>query len=191
MLRLCLYGLGMPIDNIGIKDTLCDCFIRIILQETAVIATPIPLMTCRFAVLYHPNEQTILLTIHENIPHFLNITRLFPFAPDRISRTAKEVGIAHFASQVEGFFVHESYHKHFTCSVVLDDSGYQTLAVKFQHISCPHSPLDLVALARIESDCSTHYTLPCQEYQSCQSSSRRIVLTYFQSIFDNKANGAI
>jgi hypothetical protein len=82
-------------------------------------------------MLYDPNEQTILLTVHENISNFLNITRLFSLAPDRISRTAVKVGIADSASQVEGFFIHESYHKHFTCSVVLDDSGYQTLAIKF------------------------------------------------------------
>src|SRR6266568_2099428 len=131
MLRLCLYGVGIAIDSIRIKNALSHRFIRIILQETTVITTAIAFMACRVTVLYHPNEQTILLTIHENIPHFLNITRLFPLAPDRISRTAEKVGITHFASQVEGFFIHKSHHKHFTCSVVLDDSGYQTLAVKF------------------------------------------------------------
>src|SRR6266699_5683256 len=91
-------------------------------------------------MLNYTNEQAIFFTVYEDSAHFLCITRLLTLAPDLIARSTEKVCIACLTCTVKGFFVHEGHHQYLVSGVILDHSGYKSLAIKLQHGLFPDPP---------------------------------------------------
>ena len=76
-------------------------------------------------VLFDLDDNRISVTISQNLHHILSIAGLFTLHPVLVAGTAEKPGFTVLQGQIEGLFIHERYHQHFTIFIILDDGRDQ------------------------------------------------------------------
>jgi hypothetical protein len=82
-------------------------------------------------LLFHKQDEGILVAVDQDLMHFLHVSRCFAFHPQFTARAAPVRRMAGFDRLLQAFPVHVCLHENFACAEILRNGRHQTLVVEF------------------------------------------------------------